>query len=63
MGDLLRTWSLPLAPLITLSIALVLYLRGWIHGANYTRTGAAGVARALFCGGGGFAVACVGLTD
>jgi putative membrane protein len=29
LGDLLRTWSLPLVPLITLSIALVLYLRGW----------------------------------
>jgi putative membrane protein len=29
LGDLLRTWSLPLAPLITLSIALVLYVCGW----------------------------------
>lgn len=29
LGDLLRTWSLPLAPLVSLSIALVLYLRGW----------------------------------
>jgi putative membrane protein len=29
LGDLLRMWSLPLAPLITLSIALVLYVRGW----------------------------------
>src|SRR6201988_2108491 len=29
LGDLLRTWSLPWAPLITFSIALVLYLRGW----------------------------------
>ncbi len=29
LGDVLRTWSLPLAPLITLSIALVLYMRGW----------------------------------
>jgi putative membrane protein len=29
LGDLLRTWSLPLAPLITLAIALVLYVRGW----------------------------------
>jgi cytochrome c oxidase assembly factor CtaG len=29
MGNLLRTWSLPITPLITLSIALVLYVRGW----------------------------------
>ena len=29
LGELLRTWSLPPAPLITLSIALVLYVRGW----------------------------------
>jgi putative membrane protein len=29
LGDLLRSWSIPLAPLITLSIALALYLRGW----------------------------------
>jgi putative membrane protein len=29
LGNLLRTWSLPLAPLITLAIALVLYVRGW----------------------------------
>jgi cytochrome c oxidase assembly factor CtaG len=29
LGDLLRTWSLPLAPLITLAIALVLCVRGW----------------------------------
>ena len=35
-GDLLRTWSLPPAPLITLSIALVLYLRGW-RAARATR--------------------------
>jgi putative membrane protein len=36
LGDLLRSWSLPLAPLITLSIALVLYLRGW-SAARVTR--------------------------
>lgn len=30
LGDLLRAWSLPMAPLISLSIALVLYLRGWM---------------------------------
>ena len=29
LGNLLGSWSLPLAPLITLSIALVLYVRGW----------------------------------
>lgn len=29
LGDVLRTWSLPLAPLIMLSLALVLYVRGW----------------------------------
>jgi putative membrane protein len=36
LGDLLRTWSLPLAPLITLSIALILYMRGW-NAARVTR--------------------------
>ena len=30
LGDLVRTWSFPLAPLITLSIALIFYLRGWL---------------------------------
>ncbi|MGA8743203.1 MAG: cytochrome c oxidase assembly protein [Terracidiphilus sp.] len=30
LGDLLRTWSLPMMPLITLSISLVLYLHGWM---------------------------------
>ncbi|HMG86702.1 MAG TPA: cytochrome c oxidase assembly protein [Terracidiphilus sp.] len=29
LGELLRRWSLPLAPMITLSIALALYVRGW----------------------------------
>jgi putative membrane protein len=36
LRDLLRTWSLPLAPLITLSIALILYMRGW-NAARVTR--------------------------
>jgi cytochrome c oxidase assembly factor CtaG len=30
LGNLLGSWSLPLVPLIALSIALVLYVRGWI---------------------------------
>jgi len=29
LGELLRTWSAPLGPLIVLAVALVLYLRGW----------------------------------
>ncbi len=29
LGDLLRAWSFPLVPLVSLSVALVLYLRGW----------------------------------
>jgi putative membrane protein len=29
VGELLRTWSAPLGPLIVLAVALVLYLRGW----------------------------------
>lgn len=29
LGDLLHMWSLPLVPLISLSVALILYLRGW----------------------------------
>ena len=29
LGELLRTWSVPVAPLIALVIMLVLYLRGW----------------------------------
>ena len=29
LGELLRTWSLPLVPLSSLSAALILYLRGW----------------------------------
>lgn len=36
LGDLLRTWSLPVSPLITLVIVLVLYLRGW-RSARRTR--------------------------
>ena len=36
LGDLLRTWSLPLTPLIALSIALILYARGW-NAARVTR--------------------------
>ncbi len=36
LEDLLRTWSLPLAPLVSLSIVLVLYLRGWMK-AHVTR--------------------------
>jgi len=38
LGDLLRTWSLPVLPLVSLSIALVLYLRGW-RAARVTRGG------------------------
>lgn len=29
LADLLRAWSLPWVPLVSLSVALVLYLRGW----------------------------------
>jgi cytochrome c oxidase assembly factor CtaG len=29
LGELLRTWSFPLAPLVSLSLALAIYLRGW----------------------------------
>lgn len=29
LGDLLRAWSLPWLPLVSLSVTLVLYLRGW----------------------------------
>ena len=36
LAELLRTWSLPLAPLVCLSLALVVYLRGWM-GAKRTR--------------------------
>src|SRR6516165_6275036 len=36
LGDLLREWSLPIVPLVLLSIALVLYLRGW-RAARVTR--------------------------
>jgi len=37
LGDLLRTWSLPSVPLVSLSVALVLYWRGW-RLARVTRT-------------------------
>ena len=30
LGELLRTWSLPVGPLIALLIVLLLYLRGWL---------------------------------
>ena len=30
LGELLRTWSLPVGPLVALLIVLVLYLRGWL---------------------------------
>jgi cytochrome c oxidase assembly factor CtaG len=36
LGDLLRAWSLPMVPLASLSVALVLYLRGWMA-ARVTR--------------------------
>jgi putative membrane protein len=36
LRDLLRAWSLPLVPLVSLSVALVLYLRGWMA-ARVTR--------------------------
>ena len=29
LGELLRTWSLPMLPLVSISLALALYLRGW----------------------------------
>lgn len=32
LAELLREWSLPLVPLVTLSLALVVYLRGWRFG-------------------------------
>jgi len=51
LGDLLRTWSLPLAPLMTLSIALILYMRGW-RAARVTRERELPVWRAAcFVGG------------
>lgn len=37
LGELLRTWTFPLLPFISLSLALVLYLRGWVS-AQRTRT-------------------------
>lgn len=30
LGELLRTWSAPLVPMIGLLVALILYLRGWL---------------------------------
>ena len=36
LGDLLRAWTLPATPLITLSMALILYVRGW-YAARITR--------------------------
>jgi putative membrane protein len=36
LGELLRTWSVPMAPLVVLALALVLYLRGW-RAARVTR--------------------------
>jgi putative membrane protein len=36
LGALLRAWSLPLVPLVSLSLTLVLYLRGW-RAARVTR--------------------------
>ena len=30
LGELLRTWSLPVGPLVALGLALVLYVRGWL---------------------------------
>jgi putative membrane protein len=36
MSDLLRTWSLPVVPLLALSVASALYLRGWTK-ARVTR--------------------------
>ena len=63
LGDLLRTWSLPMAPLITLSIALVLYLRGWMA-ARVTRGRELPVWRAAcFVAGAGFAVDSAGFAD
>ena len=29
LGQLLRTWSVPIVPLVALVLALSLYLRGW----------------------------------
>lgn len=37
LGNLLTAWSLPLAPLISLSVALILYLRGW-YATRVTRS-------------------------
>jgi putative membrane protein len=51
LGDLLGEWSLPVAPLVSLSIALVLYLRGW-KAARATRAHELPVWRlACFVGG------------
>lgn len=30
LGELLRTWSVPLVPLVSLSLAVTIYLRGWL---------------------------------
>jgi putative membrane protein len=46
LGDLLRSWSLPPVPLITLSISLILYLRGW-NVARVTRERELPVWRAI----------------
>ena len=63
LGDLLRTWSLPMAPLITLSIALVLYLRGWMA-ARVTRGRELPVWRAAcFVAGCAVVVDCAGFAD
>src|SRR5215472_1822377 len=51
IGDLLAEWSLPIVPLVSLSIALVLYLRGW-KAARVTRSQELPVWRlACFVGG------------
>ena len=51
IGDLLAEWSLPIVPLVSLSIALVLYLRGW-KAARGTRSRELPVWRlACFVGG------------
>ena len=37
LGELLRDWSLPIVPLTTLALALIVYLRGW-RAARVTRS-------------------------
>lgn len=51
LGELLRTWSMPLIPLVSLAVGLALYLRGW-RDARRTRSAELPAWRAIcFVGG------------